>query len=121
MFDAIVFAITDLGFVARPAREEDDAGEVRLTKIQRIIEECKYGVHDISAVHLDPRHNLPRFNMPLALRLFPGCKRYGSQNKVLLILDAEPHRYHIFLSDIAGQDVHSHDGDLETALAFASG
>ena len=40
MFDAIVFAITDLGFVARSAREEDDGGEFRLAKIQRIIEQC---------------------------------------------------------------------------------
>ena len=40
-----VFAITDLGFVARSAREEDDSGEFRLAKIQRIIEQCKYGVH----------------------------------------------------------------------------
>jgi len=60
MFDAIVFAITDLGFVARSAREEDDGGEFRLAKIQRIIEQCRYGVHDISAVELfGAREKLP--------------------------------------------------------------
>ena len=53
MLEAIVFAITDLSFVARSAREDDDAGEFRLAKIQRIIQECKYVVHDISAVQLD--------------------------------------------------------------------
>ena len=73
MFDAIVFAVTDLGLVARSAREEDDGGESRLVKIQRIIEECKYGVHDISAVELDSVNKLPRFNMPLELGLFLGC------------------------------------------------
>ena len=52
IFDVIVFAITDLGFVARSAREEDDGGEFRLAKIQRIIEQCRYGVHDISSVKL---------------------------------------------------------------------
>ena len=31
MFEAIVFAVADLGFVARCAREEYDAGEVRLS------------------------------------------------------------------------------------------
>jgi len=119
MFDAIVFAITNLGFVARSAREEDDGGEFRLAKIQRIIEECTYGVHDISAVELDRTHRLPRFNMPLELGLFLGCKRYGGgaqRFKTSLILDSSPHRYQIFLSDIAGQDVHSHNGDIAAAI-----
>lgn len=69
MFDSIVFAITDQGFVARSAREGADAGEFRLAKIHCIIQECNYGVHDISAVKLDGKHKLPRFNMPLELGL----------------------------------------------------
>ena len=119
IFDAIVFAITDLGLVARSAREEDDGSEFRLAKIQRIIEQCKYGIHDISAVKLDAKHKLPRFNMPLELGLFLGCRRYGGkshQYKVSLILDADPYRYQIFISDIAGQDIHSHNGDVRTAI-----
>ncbi len=54
VFDAIVFAINSLGFVARSALEIDDGAETRLVKIERIIEECKYGIHDISNVALDP-------------------------------------------------------------------
>lgn len=119
MFDAIVFAVTDLGLVGRSAREEDDGGEFRLAKIQRTIEECKYGVHDISWVRLDSTHQLPRFNMPLELGLFLGGKRYGGKDhrsKVSLIFDADAYRYPIFLSDIAGHDIHSHSGDLKTAI-----
>lgn len=119
IFDAIVFAITDLGFVARSAREEDDAGDFRLAKIQRIIQECKFGIHDISAVRLDKKSGLPRFNMPLELGLFLACKRYGGKaqsSKVCLILDSEPYRYQIFMSDIAGQDIHAHNDDLEAAI-----
>ena len=119
MFDAMVFAITDLGFVARSAREEDDGGDFRLAKIQRIIEQCKYGIHDISAVKLDGTYKLPRFNMPLELGLFLGCKRYGSNHqrrKISLIFDREPYRYQIFISDIAGQDIHSHGNDVKTAI-----
>lgn len=119
MFDAIVFAIIDLGFVARSAREEDDAGDFRLAKIQRIIEECKFGIHDISAVELDPKNNFPRFNMPLELGLFLGCRRYGTgkqRQKIALILDAQPYRYQIFISDIAGQDIRSHGNDVKTAI-----
>jgi hypothetical protein len=120
IFDAIVFAIRDLGFKVRSAREFDDGAEVRLAKIERIIEECRYGVHDISNVRLDDKTGLPRFNMPLELGLFLGCKRFGGKrqgDKVCIILDDEPYRYQKFISDIAGQDIHSHAGKREQAMA----
>ena len=62
IFNAIVFTVYDLGFVARCALEEDDAADFRLSKIERIIEECKFGINDLSAVALDAATNLPRFN-----------------------------------------------------------
>ena len=51
---------------------------------------------------------LPRFNMPLELAMFFGCKRFGSESqkkKRTLVLDREPYRYRQFISDIAGQDI----------------
>jgi hypothetical protein len=119
IFDAIVFAITDLGFLARSAREEDDGGETRLAKIQRMIRECRYGVHDLSAVELDQRNNLPRFNMPLELELFLGCKFYGGnaqRSKKSLILDTEQYRFQLFISDLAGIDIHAHGGRVDRAI-----
>ncbi|MCC6591247.1 MAG: hypothetical protein IT168_31465 [Bryobacterales bacterium] len=119
IFNAIVFAVYDLGFVARCALEEDDAGDYRLAKIERIIEECRFGINDLSAVALDAVTNLPRFNMPLELGLFFGCKRYGPRNqakKKTLVLDADQHRYRQFISDISGQDIHAHGGDPERAI-----
>jgi hypothetical protein len=112
-------AVDNLGFAARCALEVDDSGEVRLSKIERIIEECKFGIHDISAVSVDPATRLPRFNMPLELGLFLGCKRYGVDTqgkKVSLILDNEQYRYRTFISDIAGQDIHAHGGRPEQAI-----
>jgi len=79
VFDAIVFAVYDLGFIARCSLEEDDAGDFRLSKIERMIEECRFGINDLSAVTLDAITNLPRFNMPLELALFLGCRRFGPQ------------------------------------------
>lgn len=81
IFNAIVFAVYDLGFVARCSLEEDDAGDFRLSKIERMIEECRFGINDLSAVALDPVTNLPRFNMPLELGLFLGCRRFGPRNQ----------------------------------------
>jgi hypothetical protein len=119
MFDAIVFGVYHLGFVARCAREDDDAGEVRLSKIERIIEECRFGINDLSSVALDAVTGLPRFNMPLELGLFLGCKRFGATNqgkKRTLVLDSEPYRYRAFISDIAGQDIRAHGGNPERGI-----
>lgn len=119
ILDAIVFAIYDLGFVARCALEDDDGGEIRLSKIERIIEECRFGIHDLSAVALDDATGLPRFNMPLELGLFLGCRRFGDdrqRKKRCLILDADRYRYRNFISDISGQDIHAHGREPRQAI-----
>lgn len=99
--------------------ELDDHGETRIEKLYRIIAECRYGIHDLSRTELDTANKLPRFNMPLELGLFLGAKRYGGKDqsaKRLLILDVEQYRYQKFISDLAGMDIRSHDGDAEKAL-----
>jgi hypothetical protein len=110
-FDALVFAVIRCGFVAHCAREIDDGGGTRIAKIMNLIEECPYGIHDISRTELDPKTKLPRFNMPLELGIFLGARRYGTKvqsRKQCLILDRDLYRYRKFISDISGQDIHSH-------------
>lgn len=121
MFEAIVFTIHDCGFIARCAREEDDGGDVRFSKIVRIIEDCKYGIHDISKADLDAESGLARFNMPLELGLFLGAQRYAAKGhynkeKKALVLDSEQYRYQIFVSDLAGTDIASHDNSIEILM-----
>ena len=116
LFDAMVFAVHDCGFIARCALEEVDASQVRIDKIYDIIADCRYGIHDISRTELDATLNLPRFNMPLELGVFLGAKKFGQKEqkrKNCLILDKEPYRYQKFISDIAGQDIHAHGNDTE--------
>ena len=88
IFNAITFAVYDLGFVARCARETDDSGEGRLSKIERIIEQCKFGIHDISEVRLDTVNNLPRFNMPLEL----GLSYVGTEGDASVLVGSLKHR-----------------------------
>lgn len=114
-FQAIIFVVQRSGFNPRCARENDDGGEIRIDKIFRIIRECRYGIHDISKTEPDPISGLPRFNMPLELGLFLGARKFGGRDqtrKKLLILDRDPHRYQQFISDIGGQDIHSHQGEV---------
>ena len=122
--DAIVFAIYDCGFIPRCALEENNGGNVRFDKIQKIIGECKFGVHDISRTELDNHNGLPRFNMPLELGVFLGAKRFGDTRqkaKNCLILDRDQYRYQQFISDIAGQDIRSHNSDAHQVIGLIRG
>lgn len=114
-FRALVFAVLACGFRARCAREMDDATETRLDKLYRIIEQSRFGLHDISRTQLDDQWGLPRFNMPLELGLFLGAKRFGGEeqkHKRCLLFDTEQYRYQKFISDLNGMDVTPHAGDI---------
>jgi hypothetical protein len=119
-FKAIVSTIFDCGFVPRCALENDDGSEIRISKIFNLVASCKYSVHDLSRTELDRATRLPRFNMPLELGVCLGAKRFGparQKQTMALILDRDRYRYHKFISDIAGQDIHAHDGKAEKAVA----
>lgn len=118
-FRALIFAILVCGFRPRSARELDDGGQTRIDKIYGLIEECRYGIHDLSRTELDLVNNLPRFNMPLELGIFLGAKRYGGKRqkaKRVLVLDIEQYRYQRFISDLAGMDIQEHGGNAIRAL-----
>lgn len=92
----------------------DDGSETRIDKLYRIIEQSRFGIHDLSRTELDSRTGLPRFNMPLELGIFLGAKRFGDdvqRRKRALVLDTEPYRYQAFISDLAGIDPTAHGGD----------
>ena len=119
IFRALVFTIFACGFRARSAREVDDGGEARIEKLYRIIEQCRYGIHDLSRTELDAANGLPRFNMPLELGIFLGSKRFGQgaqRLKRVLLLDIDPHRYEVFISDLKGMDIQDHGGAPNRAV-----
>ncbi len=119
LFDAAIFCIHDAGFVARCALEISDSSQNRLSKILQLISSCKYGIHDISRVTLDIGTALPRFNMPLELGIFLGCKAFGGRKhraKCCLVLDSESYRYRASLSDIAGQDIEAHKNEVHELI-----
>lgn len=120
LFDSLVFATIYCGYRARCAREIDDGSQVRVEKIFKIIEECQFGIHDLSRTELDRKSRLPRFNMPLELGMFLAAKRFGGfeqKKKHCLILDRQDYGYQKFISDIAGQDIRSHSRDIKEAIS----
>jgi hypothetical protein len=120
LFDALVFAVHDCGFEAHCSKEEGDSSNVRVQTIARIIDQCRFGIHDLSRVTLDAAHRLPRFNMPLELGIFLGAKRFGDarqRRKSCLILERDPYRFQIFCSDIGGQDIAPHHNRVIDAIS----
>ena len=102
IFRAVVFTVALCGFVPRSTLEHDDASQVRIEKIYRIIGSSALGIHDVSRTELDAENQLPRFNMPLELGVFLGAKRFGPgrrRSKRCLILDRDRYRFQKFISD----------------------
>ena len=117
IFDAIVFTVIACGLRARSALEIVDSGELRLTKITRLLKDCAFSIHDLSRVELDAESALPRFNMPIELGIALGLKEYSRRPHTLLILDSERFRYQKFASDLAGLDISAHRNDPKIVIS----
>jgi hypothetical protein len=103
------------------ALTEDNALDNRLWKIERCIEACRYGIHDLSRTELNEAA-LPRFNMPFELGIFFGAKYFGDKqqkNKNALIFDRDKYRYQQFISDLNGVDIKAHNNDPQLVIKKA--
>jgi hypothetical protein len=118
LLQATVFAILASGYTPRCASQADDAGEERLEKISRIINECRFSVHDLSRKGPEPGSGLSRFNMPFELGLCLGAKRFGRRKKTLLVMESAPFDYRQFLSDFAGRDIKHHSDDPARVISL---
>lgn len=118
IFRAIVFTVYRCGFLPQSALAEDNGLDNRLDKIERLIEDCRYGIHDISRTELNT-HGLPSFNMPFELGFFFGAQRFGNKTqrtKNALIFDVEKYRYLEFISDLNGVDIKDHSNEPLKAI-----
>jgi hypothetical protein len=116
---AACFTVLACGHVPRCALDLNDGGVVRFTEIVRMVASCEFSIHDISRVELDARSGLPRFNMPLELGADLGLRLEGparQRRRRILILDAEPHRYDVTLSDISGMDIVAHANQVALVI-----
>lgn len=118
LFEAMTFTVLACGFLPRSALEKGDGGEMRMDKITRLIRKSPYSIHDLSAVELDPTNSLPRFNMPFELGLTLGLRATGSKHgkHVVLILERQRYTSQKCLSDIAGQDLQAHGGEVDRMI-----
>jgi hypothetical protein len=95
------------------------SSNIRINQIKQHIKSCKYGIHDLSRSKAMIKNELPRFNMPYELGLDIGAMEYGVarlKTKKILILETERYHYQKVISDIAGQDIYSHDDNPQTLV-----
>src|SRR4029077_6961558 len=114
LFDALIFAVYDCGFYPRCALADADSSEDRFLKICALIRQCRYAIHDVSRVKIDPNTGFPRFNMILELGIYLGVKMSASSEtpaKVCLVMDTEPRRYRALCSDLSAFDFKAHNDE----------
>jgi hypothetical protein len=114
---AIIFTVYHCGFFPNSALSDDNALDNRLSKIEKLVENSKYGIHDISRTELN-NQGFPRFNMPFELGLFFGAKRFGNKqrNKNALIFERVKFSYQSYLSDLNGIDTKAHNNDTSLII-----
>lgn len=108
---SLLFCVLDLGFEPRIALERLDSAEARIEKIIELIEESRFGIHDLSRLRAREVGEYYRMNMPFELGLDVGCRRFkGGQwtTKRCLILEAERYRYQAAISDLSNSDIAVH-------------
>lgn len=114
LLQPILFTLVYLKFNPRIASERCDSGESRFSKICEIVQQSKYGIHDLSRIKAKKKDEYFRLNMPFELGLDIGCRIFSSkklQTKRLLVLEEEKHSFQVALSDLSNSDIKSHGNE----------
>lgn len=100
------------GFALTPrATLEIPGSQRRLDRVVQLLRRCRYSLHDLSRVEVDPRPPAtPRFNIPFELGLAVAIARLRRGGHQWFIFEAQPHRAWKSLSDLAGTDEYLHAG-----------
>jgi len=86
-------------------------GDRRLNKIVRLIQTCRYSIHDLSRVELDPGPPpTPRFNMPCELGLAITWQQLDRRRHKFFVFESLRYRLSRSLSDLDGTDPIIHLG-----------
>ena len=115
----ILFTVIYLGYNPRIALERFDSGEPRFIKICELIEQSKFGIHDISRIIAKKEGEFYRLNMPFELGLDIGCRVFLKNqwsDKKHLILEEKKYRIKAALSDLSNSDIKAHENDPAKAV-----
>ena len=110
----MLFTVLALDFEPRIALERADGAEVRIDKIKELIDDCQFGIHDLSRLKSKKAKEYFRLNMPFELGVDYASRLYAGgkfERKRILILEDKAHELKKALSDLAGSDVEAHNNE----------
>ena len=105
----LIFVLCVMGFSVKLAQDEKNNIVSRMNKIESLIDECKYSIHDISYMQSTKRKEFARMNMPFELGIDYGYRTYVNKEKQFLILESKKYNSHYALSDLSGMDIECHN------------
>ena len=111
---SVIFTVKHLGYNPRLSLERADSAESRIEKIVGLINQSKYGIHDLSRIVSEGKNEHYRMNMPFELGIDYGCQKLKEgvwSEKQILILEKEKYRYQKALSDLSGSDIKNHNDE----------
>ena len=108
---AITAALIALGRDPQLTFQMPDGGQGRLRRIFDLLKSCPVSIHDLSAVGLPVR-----FNMPFELGLACALKEQTNSHD-FLVLERKRHRLDRSLSDLKGIDPKIHGGSARSAIS----
>jgi len=112
--EKLIFILEFYGFNVLMSVNQSSAHD-RLNEIIEKIRKSKYTFHDLSKHKASKKGEFARFNMPFELGIDFGCYQYAKnkKDKIIAILDSDPHAYDIHSSDLSGRDILYHENNSE--------
>ena len=116
LYVAYIVGLCQLNLVPHLA-SEIPGGDRRLNKIFKLIQSCRYSIHDLSRVEVNvTTAAVPRFNMPLELGMTITWQTLHPSRHSWFVLESEPYRLQRSASDLNGTDPNIHNGYAEGVL-----
>ena len=116
LYVADIVGLCQLDLVPHLA-SEIPGGERRLDRIFKLIQSCRYSIHDLSRVELSVAPTaVPRFNMPLELGMTITWQKLYPSRHDWFVWESEPYRIQRSASDLNGTDANIQNGTPEGVL-----
>jgi hypothetical protein len=113
LYVAYIVGLCQLDMVPHLA-SEIPGGDRRLNKIIKLIQSCRYSIHDLSRIQVNVAPPaVPRFNMPLELGMTITWQNLNPSRHTWFVWESEPYRLLRSASDLKGTDPNIHNGTAE--------
>jgi len=117
LYVAYIVGLIQLG-LAPHITSEIPGGDRRLDKILKLIQSCRYSIHDLSRVEVSVAPSaVPRFNIPLELGMTITWAKTHPSRHSWFVWESEPYRLQRSASDLNGTDPNIHNGAPERVLS----